>query len=112
MSERMQRGLMEWQAQILKGLGHPTRVRIIETLRGGERCVCEIMDELALEQSNVSQHLAVLKKLDILASRKDGLKMMYRVRHPQVFIILDLLKAMIAARARETLAVLKEAGGK
>lgn len=108
----MKRSLTDWQGEILKGLGHPTRIMIIETLRGGERCVCEIMDELALEQSNVSQHLAVLRKLDILNFRKDGLKMMYSVRHPEVFTVLDLLKTMIATHAQETLDVIKEARDK
>ncbi len=93
--------LAEMQAAILKGLAHPTRVKIVEMLRDGERCVCELMEELALEQSNVSQHLAVLKKLGVLGSRKDGLKMMYWVRHPQIFEVLDLLRVVLNRQTKE-----------
>ncbi|RJQ31222.1 MAG: ArsR family transcriptional regulator [Peptococcaceae bacterium] len=94
------------KSEILKALAHPTRVNILESLRGGERCVCEIIAELDIEQSNVSQHLAVLKKLDIVSFYKDGLKVIYRVKHPQVFEILDLLDDVLVMQVEDTLSVL------
>jgi len=94
------------KSEILKALAHPTRVNILESLRGGERCVCEIIEELDIEQSNVSQHLAVLKKLDIVSFYKDGLKVIYRVKHPQVFEILDLLDDVLVMQVENTLSVL------
>jgi len=95
-----------WQADVLKSLGHPTRVKIIDLLRGGERCVCELMAELGLEQSNVSQHLGILKKAGLVACRKDGLRVMYWITDPRVIEVIDLVHAMLVARARKTLAVL------
>lgn len=99
------------QADIFKAIGHPTRIRIIEGLRSGERCVCEIMAELELEQSNVSQHLGVLKKAGILGSRKEGMKMMYWVRQDAVFAILDDARRMLLEQARERLAMLAGSSG-
>lgn len=94
------------QAGILKAMGHPTRVRIVDSLRGGERCVCEIVAELQLEQANISQHLAVLRRAGILAMRKDGMMVMYRVRCPQMFQLLDILREMIVRQVQEQLRVL------
>ncbi|MDA8096498.1 MAG: ArsR family transcriptional regulator [Desulforudis sp.] len=96
------------QAEIFKAVGHPTRVRIVESLRDGERCVCEIMAELELEQSNVSQHLAVLKKAGILGSRKDGMKMMYWVRQDAAFRMLDHAREILLQQAHERLELLNQ----
>lgn len=102
----MGRDIFDLQADFLKALGHPTRVRIVQGLRAGERCVCEIMAELQLEQSNVSQHLAVLKRAGVLGSRKDGMKVMYWVHHQEVFDLLDTLQEMVVRRAREQVRLL------
>ncbi|NOZ77083.1 MAG: winged helix-turn-helix transcriptional regulator, partial [Euryarchaeota archaeon] len=63
---------LKMKADLIKALAHPTRLKIIEFLKGGERCVCEITPFLGLEQSNVSQHLAVMRERGILSSRKEG----------------------------------------
>ncbi|MGM0652427.1 MAG: ArsR/SmtB family transcription factor [Bacillota bacterium] len=78
------------QAEFMKALAHPTRLHIMEILRSGEKCVCEIIPELGLEQSTVSRHLAVLKREGILQSRKDGLRVIYRAASPQIYDIIDL----------------------
>ncbi|MBO8129500.1 MAG: winged helix-turn-helix transcriptional regulator [Peptococcaceae bacterium] len=96
------------QADLIKALAHPTRIRIVELLRRGERCVCEIYENLELEQSNVSQHLSLMKKQGILDWRKEGLRVMYRVKYPQVFAILDLAREMLRAEIHSTLGVLNE----
>lgn len=98
--------ITQTKADILKALAHPTRINILESLRGGERCVCEIIDEVNIEQSNVSQHLAVLKKLDIVSSRKDGLKVIYQVKHNEIFQIVNLLDSLISSQMEETMAML------
>ena len=105
------------KAEIFKALAHPTRLNILESLRGGERCVCEIIEEVNIEQSNVSQHLAVLKKLEILSSRKDGLRVIYKVKHNEVFQVLNLLDSLISSQMEENMALLaglkqKQAGNR
>jgi len=106
------RTLARTKAEMLKALAHPTRVGILEYLKGGERCVCEIIEHLNIEQSNVSQHLAILKRLGLVSFRRDGLKMIYRVKHKEVFAILHLLESMVTAQARETAAMLESLDGK
>lgn len=102
----MNERIPQMKADILKALAHPTRISILYSLRKGERCVCEIIDELEMEQSNVSQHLAVLKKMEIVDSRKEGLRVNYRVKYPEVFQILDLLDGILVAQVEDTMATL------
>ena len=78
------------QAEFLKALTHPTRLQIMDLLQAGERCVCEIIPALDIEQSSVSRHLATLKREGILQSRKDGLKVIYWVADPRIYDILNL----------------------
>ncbi|MCR4420051.1 MAG: metalloregulator ArsR/SmtB family transcription factor [Clostridia bacterium] len=101
---------LQLQADLLKALAHPTRLRILEYLRSGERCVCEITEQLELEQANVSQHLAVLKRQDLVSSRKDGLRMLYRINYPEIYELLETVKRILHLQARATVAVLEEVG--
>lgn len=96
----------EAQAEYFKALSHPTRIKIIEYLRKGERCVCEIFPHLGEEQSNISRHLAALKRAGILSSRKKGVSVFYRVRDENVFKILDLVLTSVKKVARERTAIL------
>ncbi len=70
------------KADVFKAMGHPLRLGIIEFLQHGEKCVCDIVEEVGTEMSNVSKHLSILKKTGIVADRRDGLKMMYRLTMP------------------------------
>ena len=89
-------------SSFLKALAHPTRLKIIDRLRDeDELCVCHIYEDLDLEQSNVSQHLKILKDQGILSSRKEGLKVIYRVRHTEVFQIVDLVKKALYNQLNE-----------
>jgi DNA-binding transcriptional ArsR family regulator len=81
----------KWQARMAKALAHPTRIAILEMLRHGEVCVCEMGPELKASQANVSQHLAVLRDNNLVATRRDGTRMMYRVTDERVFRVLDLM---------------------
>ncbi len=83
------------QADTLKAIAHPTRIEILQQLQEGERCVCEIFPALNIEQPNVSRHLSILKKEGIVSSRKEGLKVIYRVNDQRIFKILDLVTEML-----------------
>ena len=93
--------LLDLKANVLKALGQPTRLKILELLRNGERCVCEIFPAIKEEQSNVSRHLALMKAAGILASRKQGQMVYYRVRDPQVFKLLDGVSALLKRHVNE-----------
>jgi ArsR family transcriptional regulator len=79
-----------FQAEILKTLGQPTRLKIVDFLREGERCVCEIYPAIGEEQSNTSRHLNMMVSSGILSRRKEGVKIYYALKHPEVLEIVDL----------------------
>ena len=79
---------LEKKADILKALAQPTRLRILELLKDGERCVCEIYPALDQEQPNVSKHLNIMKRTGILDCRKDGLRIIYWIKNREVLQIL------------------------
>ena len=87
------------QAEILKAIAQETRLSILELLRDGERCVCEIFPAINHEQSNVSRHLNMMQKAGILTRRKDGLRIFYAVKHPEVLAIVDLAAAIMRSEA-------------
>lgn len=81
---------LTYSADILKALGQPTRLKIVDFLRDGERCVCEIFPAIGEEQSNTSRHLNLLLSVGILSRRKEGLKIYYAIKHPEVLTLVDL----------------------
>ncbi|MDW7711635.1 MAG: metalloregulator ArsR/SmtB family transcription factor [Deferrisomatales bacterium] len=88
------------RAEILKALGHPSRIAILEILRRGEECVCRICPQLDGTQPNTSKHLAVLKKAGILGSRQEGTMTFYWVVDTRVYEILELADEMIRREGR------------
>jgi ArsR family transcriptional regulator len=82
-------------ADVLKSLAQPTRLKIVDFLRDGERCVCEIFPAIDEEQSNTSRHLAYMQTHGILSRRKEGVKIYYAVKHPEVFEIIDRATAIV-----------------
>ncbi len=95
------------RAEILKALGHPSRIAILEILRRGEECVCRICPQLDGTQPNTSKHLAVLKKAGILGSRQEGTMTFYWVVDTRVYEILELADEMVR---RESRGLLREVG--
>jgi len=75
----------ELKSEILEALAHPNRIRILESLRRGPRCNCEIAPELGLEQSNLSRHLKILVQAGVLFSWKDGLRVNFKVADERIF---------------------------
>ncbi|MCP4135785.1 MAG: winged helix-turn-helix transcriptional regulator [bacterium] len=83
----------EKNSEILKALGHPVRLQIVEGLINHDECnVNAMVEELELPQSTISQHLNTLKNAGIITPRKDGVKTCYRVIDPRVNEILLILK--------------------
>lgn len=86
------------QVEAIKALAHPSRLRILELLRDGELCVCEMQPRLGLRQANLSQHLAVLRASGLVEAKREGLRVIYRVADPRIFQVLDGLSAILADR--------------
>ena len=89
------------KAEVLKALAQPTRLKILEMLRGGERCICEIIPAINGEQSNISRHISVMQKSHLITTRKDGVKVMVKVRDPRVFEILDKVGLFLKTQMQE-----------
>ncbi|MCF6096068.1 transcriptional regulator, ArsR family [Caldanaerovirga acetigignens] len=75
--------IYDMYASIFKALSHPTRIKIIELLATkGEMCVCNISENLKIDQPTVSKHLSILKNAGIIESKKEGLMVNYKIRMP------------------------------
>jgi ArsR family transcriptional regulator len=85
----------EAQAEFLQAVGQATRLRILEVLAEGARCVCDIQAAVREQQSNVSKHLAVLRRAGILTARRDGGRVIYRVRDGRIPEVLRQLSDMV-----------------
>ena len=85
---------------LFHALSDDTRLSIIEMLRSGERCVCELQDELEAEQSRLSFHLKVLREAGLVADRKDGRWSYYSIVPERLTEVHDLVIAMLPNSAR------------
>jgi ArsR family transcriptional regulator len=79
-------------ADVIKVVGHPDRLRILEFLEDGEKSVGEIQDCLGLPQAIVSQHLAKMRGWDIVEARRDGIHVYYHIIEQKVTHILDCIR--------------------
>jgi ArsR family transcriptional regulator len=86
-------------ADVIKVVGHPDRLKILEFLEEGEKSVGEIQEGLELPQAIVSQHLARLRGWDIVEARRDGIHVYYRITEPKVRHILDCIRTCDLAEA-------------
>ena len=71
--------LYDLKAKIMKALSHPTRLKIVDFLCCGEKCVCEIVENIAGERTGISKHLSILQNAGIISSKKEGLKVIYKI---------------------------------
>jgi len=104
----MARTLLHMKAEVLKALGHPTRLAVVEMLgRQGEKCVCEIAERVGGgDRTTLSKHLAILKSAGIVSDRKEGLKVFYRLNCPYVVRFIDCIDRIVHERVREERAAL------
>jgi ArsR family transcriptional regulator len=79
------------KAKIFYALADPTRIEILEFLRDGEKCVCQIVPHLGLIQPVVSRHLKILKDAGVVLYRKDGTRRLYSITDPTIYRVLDAL---------------------
>jgi len=103
----MKNELPAFNAAAFNALAHPLRLTILEKLRTGPCCVCKIIPYVGGEQSNVSHHLAILRKAGIVRSEKKGQEMWYEVTNPKVFEIIDTMSACVVTSLKKSEALLK-----
>jgi DNA-binding transcriptional ArsR family regulator len=100
--------LQEFKAELFKALAHPTRIRILELLRDGERSVSELQLALASEGSAVSQQLAILRMKNLVDTRRAGNSIFYRLRDPHVNELLDVARRIFDTHVIELRAMAEE----
>jgi DNA-binding transcriptional ArsR family regulator len=88
-------------AHLCKALAHPTRLLIIDELRDGPRSVSELVERIGLRQSNLSQHLGILRDQRLVVARRDGQTVFYSLRDPRVTQAFDLLRQVLRTVLRE-----------
>ena len=97
----MEERAIQLKSEVLKALAQPTRLKILEMLRTGERCICEIIPAINGEQSNISRHISTMQKSHLITTRKDGVKVMVKVRDPRIFEILDTVGLFLKTQMQE-----------
>jgi len=80
------------EIKIFKALADDTRLKIVEFLKEGEKCVCEIIPMTKKSQPAVSQHLKILSEADILEFRKEGTSIYYKIKDKRIIGIIQRLK--------------------
>ncbi len=85
----------QMQAEISKTMAHPIRLAILHFLRDGEKTVNEIVQTIGASQSNVSQHLALMRQRQIVRTRKSGSTIFYRVSSPKISQACDMVREVL-----------------
>ncbi|HXC18949.1 MAG TPA: metalloregulator ArsR/SmtB family transcription factor [Acidimicrobiales bacterium] len=102
------RPIYQIKAEFFKTLGHPARIRVLEVLREGERSVSDLVPEVGLEASHLSQQLALLRRSNLVVTRKEGTSVLYSVANPMVFELLDVARQILTSSLVDTRALLQE----
>lgn len=96
------------KAEFFKTLGHPARIRILELLAEGEHSVTELMPELGLESSHLSQQLAVLRKAGMVTARKQGNNVIYSIASKDTAKLLLLARKILTGQLTDQMVLLKD----
>ncbi len=100
--------LRQFKAEIFQALGNSTRIALVDELRDGELTVGVLAERLSAEQSNISQHLAVLRARQIVTTRKVANQVFYSVRDPLIWKMLDLMRRYFEKQIGESVSILEK----
>jgi DNA-binding transcriptional ArsR family regulator len=87
--------LYQLKAEFFKTLGHPARIRVLELLSEREHAVGEMLPEVGIEATNLSQHLAVLRRAGLVTTRKEGSSVYYSLTSPEVAELLRVARQIL-----------------
>jgi len=96
------------KAEFFKTLGHPARIRILELLVDGERSVGELMPDVGLEASHLSQQLGVLRRAGVVNSRKQGNAVIYSLASPEIADLMKLARQVLTGLLTDQMVLLKD----
>ena len=104
----MPRPIYQVKADFFKTLAHPARIRVLEILRDGEHSVSQLIPEVGIESSHLSQQLAVLRRANIIQARKVGAAVHYSVADARIFQLLEVAKSIITTSLAESTQLIAE----
>jgi ArsR family transcriptional regulator len=107
MLRKQQQLLFEKQAEIAKAIAHPLRIAIVDFIKDGEQCVCDIAQHIGAERSNVSRHLSVMVNAGLLEYRKEGLKVIYRLKCKCIVDFFSCVSSVLKQQVRDNKKLLK-----
>lgn len=84
-------------AQAMKAIAHPLRLRILCVLGDREISVQDIVEQVGTSQSNISQHLAILRDKGVLATRKDANRVYYRIGDPRTLKLIGMMREVFCS---------------
>ncbi|MFJ9539211.1 ArsR/SmtB family transcription factor [Streptomyces sp. NPDC101225] len=87
--------LYQLKAEFFKTLGHPARIRVLELLSEREHAVAEMLPEVGIEPAHLSQQLAVLRRANLVKTRKEGSTVYYSLISPQVAELLRVARTIL-----------------
>jgi len=107
MLDKKRQFIYEKQSEIIKAVAHPYRIAILDFLKDGEQCVCDIAERVGAERSNVSRHLSVMVSSGVLEYRKEELKVIYKLKTPCILDFFSCVTGVLKNRAKENEKMLK-----
>lgn len=105
----LQEQLYAYHAEMCQVFAHPKRLRIINALREQELSVSELSQRLHTPMANLSQHLSLMRQRHILASRKEGNAVFYRLASPKLLLAFDTLREILLEQLRQDGALVRGA---
>ncbi|MFM9441371.1 ArsR/SmtB family transcription factor [Streptomyces acidiscabies] len=88
--------LYQLKAEFFKTLGHPARIRVLELLSEREHSVAEMLPEVGIEPAHLSQQLAVLRRANLVVTRKEGSTVHYSLTDPRIAELLRVARAILS----------------
>jgi DNA-binding transcriptional ArsR family regulator len=82
------------EVDVFKALADPTRLKILECIKDGEKCICEVIPYTKKSQPNVSQHLKVLKIAGLVDERREGTRILLKASNKGIFDVIDSVKKL------------------
>ena len=92
--------LYKTHAEMCKVFSNPTRLEILNLLRGKELSVTELIEKTKLSQANISQHLSIMKSKGIVASNRKGKNIYYKLTNPRIIKAFDIIREVLSERLR------------
>lgn len=98
----MKSDMYKARAEVMKALANPARLMIVDQLKDGERCMCELQPLFKKDKSTLSRHVAALRKVGIVSERREGVRIYLKLATPCILNIFDCVMGVLRSEARRS----------